>query len=66
VVNIPKNLERQELSHGSKIRQTASQFGIGLLTDMEKTVAFIRALARQSNFVATHEVVALPDYRSAK
>jgi carbamoyl-phosphate synthase large subunit len=63
VINIPKSLERQELSYGARIRQASTQFGVGLLTDMEKTVAFITAMGRHRDFVKDHEVVALPNYR---
>ena len=63
VINIPKSLERQELSYGARIRQASTQYGVGLLTDMEKTIAFIGAMGRHRNFVRDHEVVALPGYR---
>ena len=64
VINVPKNLQRQELSYGAQIRQAAVQFGCSLLTNMEATLAFAQALARYPDFTSSHEVIALPGYRS--
>lgn len=63
VINIPKNLQRREMSHGARIRQVAVQFGCSLITNMETTEAFAQALARYPGFVETHEVMPLPPYR---
>jgi carbamoyl-phosphate synthase large subunit len=64
VINVPKNIQRQELSYGSQIRQAAARFGCSLITNMELAVAFATALARLPDFVKTHEVVALPNYKT--
>ena len=64
VINVPKELQRQELSHGARIRQVAVQFGCSLITNMEATIAFSQALARYPDFGTTHSVMALPQYRS--
>ncbi len=63
VINVPKTLQRQELSYGAQIRQAAVQFGCSLITNMEATTAFASALARYPDFVAGHEVMSLPPYR---
>jgi len=64
VINVPKELQRQELSHGARIRQVAVQFGCSLITNMEATMAFAQALARYPDFGSTHTVMALPAYKS--
>ena len=64
VINVPKNIQRQELSYGSQIRQAAARFGCSLITNMELAVAFATALARLPDFVKTHDVVALPNYKT--
>ena len=63
VINIPKNLQHQELDYGARIRQAAVQFGCSLITNMELAVAFVTAVSRHPNFVADHQVNALPPYR---
>jgi len=63
VINIPKNLNRDELSNGSIIRQAATAFGCGLITNMEKTVAFATAMGDYPDFMETHEVIPLPNYK---
>jgi carbamoyl-phosphate synthase large subunit len=64
VINVPKNLQRQELSYGAQIRQAATQFGCSLITNMEATTAFASALARYPDFLASHDVMPLPPYKS--
>lgn len=63
VINIPKNLQREELTNDSQIRQAAVRYGASLFTNMEKAVAFIQALERNPDFVKTHKPVPLPAYR---
>lgn len=63
VINVPKNLQRQELSYGSQIRQAAARFGCSLITNMELAVAFATALGRHPQFVKKHAVEPLPNYR---
>jgi carbamoyl-phosphate synthase large subunit len=64
VINIPKNLNPSELSNGAKIRQTAIGFDCALLTNMEKTIAYIRALAHYPNFIDGHEPEPLLPYHA--
>jgi carbamoyl-phosphate synthase large subunit len=63
VINIPKNLQRRELSNGAQIRQAATRFGCSLLTNMELTTAYAVALMRYPDFVKEHDVMPLPLYR---
>lgn len=63
VINIPKSLEDDELSNGSKIRQAAVRYGCSLLTNMEKVTAFVQALERCKDFANTHQLHILPDYK---
>lgn len=66
VLNIPKNLQVQELTRGAQIRQAAVSFGCSLITNMEKITAFIKALEKTKAQLATHEPKALPSYRDAR
>ncbi|MCR5886840.1 carbamoyl-phosphate synthase (glutamine-hydrolyzing) large subunit [Hymenobacter sp. J193] len=43
VINIPKNLSKGELDNDYKIRRTAIDFGVGLLTNARLAKAFIQA-----------------------
>ncbi len=63
VINIPKNLQREELTNDSQIRQAAVRYGCSLFTNMEKAVAFIQAIERNPDFVTTHRPMPLPPYR---
>lgn len=63
VINLPKSLERSELSNGAKIRKAALEFGCSLVTNMEKAIAMIDAMAAFPEFERTHEVLRLPPYR---
>jgi carbamoyl-phosphate synthase large subunit len=62
VINIPKNMERQELTYGSQIRKAAISFGCTLLTNIEKAIAFSQALQRYPDFVKSHQVQPLPRF----
>jgi carbamoyl-phosphate synthase large subunit len=64
VINIPKNSQRGELTRGSLTRQAAVKFGCSLLTNMEIVTAYVQALDRCPDFLASHEVLPLPSYRS--
>jgi len=46
VINVPKNLQRVELTNGMRIRQAAIRHGCSLITDVEKAKAFIHAIGR--------------------
>ncbi|MCX6126845.1 MAG: carbamoyl-phosphate synthase (glutamine-hydrolyzing) large subunit [Proteobacteria bacterium] len=63
VLNIPKNLQSTELTHGSTIRQAATQFGCSVVTNMEKMIAYVQALEYHKNFHKTHDLLVLPQYR---
>ncbi len=64
VINIPKSSQRKELTRGSAIRQAAVKFGCSLLTNMEIVSAYVQALERCPNFLETHSLLSLPNYRS--
>ncbi len=63
VVNIPKNLQRDELTRGSTIRQAATSFGCSIVTNMEKMIAYATAMTYYPEFSKTHKPVVLPEYR---
>jgi carbamoyl-phosphate synthase large subunit len=63
VVNIPKNLQRDELTRGSTIRQAATAFGCSIVTNMEKMIAYSAAMTYYPDFSKTHKPVVLPGYR---
>ena len=62
VLNCPKNFKATELSRGSTIRQTASQLGCSLLTNMEKIIVFIKALKYHEE-TKPLDPLPLPPYR---
>jgi len=64
VINIPKNTQPEELAYGSNIREAAVKFGCSLLTNMEKTNAFLRAIERCPDFLNRHELLPLPEFRN--
>ncbi len=63
VLNIPKDDRTEELTKGAQVRQAAVQFGLPLLTNMEKITAFARALNALPEFAARHKVACLPQYQ---
>jgi carbamoyl-phosphate synthase large subunit len=63
VVNIPKNLQRDELTRGSTIRQAATSFGCSIVTNMEKMIAYATAMTFYPDFSKTHTPVVLPEYK---
>lgn len=48
VVNIPKNLTQEELENGYKIRRTATDLNIPLITNARLATAFIRSFSAMS------------------
>ena len=46
VINIPKNLSKGKLHNDYKIRRTAVDFGVSLLTNARLAKAFIQAFCR--------------------
>ena len=48
VVNIPKNFTRGELTNGYRIRRTAIDFNVPLITNSRLATAYIRAFCRFS------------------
>ncbi len=63
VLNIPKNLQSAELTHGSQIRQAATRFGCSLVTNMEKMIAYVQSLDYHRNFIRDHKLITLPQYK---
>jgi carbamoyl-phosphate synthase large subunit len=63
VLNIPKNLQRDELTRGAMMRQAATRFGCPVLTNMEKMIAYAQAITFNPEFSEKHQPKALPDYR---
>lgn len=63
VVNIPKNLEKQELTNGARIRQAAVTFNCSLITDIEKAISYIKALSYCKDFVHNHTPRPLPSWQ---
>jgi hypothetical protein len=63
VVNIPKNLQRDELTRGSMIRQAATSFGCSVVTNMEKMIAYATAITYYPDFAETHRPGHLPQYQ---
>jgi len=51
IINIPKDFGSRELTHGAHIRQLALRHGISLMTDMEKAVAYFRAIGRNPKWL---------------
>jgi len=48
VINIPKNIEREELDNDYLIRRKAVDFGVPLITNLQIAKRFIDALSRCS------------------
>ena len=48
VVNIPKNIEREELDNDYLIRRTAIDFGVPLITNLQLAKRFVEAIYRTS------------------
>ena len=63
VLNIPKNLQRDELTRGSQIRQGATRFGCSIITNMEKMIAYAQAITRHPDFISEHVPRPLPEYK---
>ena len=63
VLNVPKNLQSDELTRGWQIRQASTRFGCSLVTNMEKMIAFAQAITYQADFAQCHQPMALPGYR---
>ncbi|MBP9706373.1 MAG: ATP-grasp domain-containing protein, partial [Oligoflexales bacterium] len=62
VINIPKNLQKNELSHGAKIRQTAINYNCSIITNMEKLTAYVFALHSYRGFLESHVPRPLPHF----
>jgi len=63
VLNIPKSLQKSELTHGRTIRQAATKFGCSLVTNMEKMIAYVQALDHHRDFYDLHKPLQLPNYK---
>ena len=62
VINIPKNQESKELTKGYQIRKASVEHSCSLLTNMEKSLAYVRALSSSKKFYAHHQVKPLAHY----
>jgi carbamoyl-phosphate synthase large subunit len=62
VINIPKNQKSQELTRGYEIRKTSVEHSASLLTNAEKTMAYLKALHRHEEFYQNHEPTPLAEY----
>ena len=63
VLNVPKNLQRDELTRGSQMRMVATRFGCAIVTNMEKMVAYAQAMTFHPDFAKEHKPRELPQYR---
>ena len=63
VINVPQQNRRQKPTFGASLRQATIQNGCSLVTNLEKSMAFIQALDACNNFVTDHKVKHLPEYR---
>lgn len=64
VINVPKNLEKQEMQHGAEIRKNAIKHGTSLITTAEMATAFLRSLENYDEFINNHKPVMLPRQRN--
>ena len=62
VINIPKTQESKELTKGYQIRKASIEHSCSLLTNVEKSVAYIRALENHKLFYHDHSPKALSHY----
>ena len=62
MINIPKNQKSQELTRGYEIRKTSVEHSASLLTNAEKTMAYLKALHRHEEFYQNHEPTPLAEY----
>ena len=62
VVNIPKNLTQEELENGYKIRRTATDLNIPLITNARLATAFIRSFSAMS--VEQIQIKSWDEYKS--
>jgi len=49
VINIPKNIEKEELDNDYLIRRKAVDFNVPLITNLQLAKRFVEALSRTSN-----------------
>lgn len=62
VVNVPKNLDPQELTYGREIRRTAIRFGCSLLTDIDIVRDYFQALERADTTTNRITLLSVPAY----
>lgn len=62
VINIPKNLTREELDNGYRIRRTATDLNIPLITNARLATAFIRSFSAMS--VGQIQIKSWDEYKS--
>ena len=65
VLNCPKSDHQDELTLGSKIRQAATLFGCPLMTNMEKIIAFVKALDERQSKRILPDPIPLPAFKNS-
>ncbi len=63
VINVPQQNQRLKPTFGASLRQATIQNGCSLITNLEKSIAFVQALDACYDFVKNHKVKHLPEYR---
>lgn len=59
VINIHKNLELDELQHNSQIRKSAIKASCSLLTNLEKTIAYLKAYDSYDELMEKEDLISL-------
>ena len=62
VINIPKNQELKELTNGYRVRKASVEHSCSLLTNAEKTMAYLKALEEHQKFYKSHIPRPLTEY----
>ena len=62
VINIPKNQDSKELTNGYRIRKASVEHSCSLLTNAEKTMAYLKALGHYKSFYKEHIPRPLSEY----
>lgn len=66
VINIPKNQKSTELTRGYQIRKATVEHSAALLTNAEKTMAYLSALRDHKKFYEEHIPLPLTEYLERK
>jgi len=62
VINIPKNLQEEELTNDYLIRRQAVDFGIPLITNLQLAQRFVEALSRKGQLLENLEIRSWEEY----